>query len=164
MKSAAGTYAITSQVTNSLIRILGGTNAGSGANLDLYGESNSDGKFVLRARNSSGFKALDGRIDGSLTWDGKPILTLVASWRSGENWYRKWSDGWIEQGGQVGANETYTYPISFSDNNYTLVTSPRTSTSGNEMTWAQATPQNLTATSFKAPAGGTGFNFYACGF
>lgn len=26
---------------------------------------------------------------------------IVDTWKSGESWYRKWSDGWIEQGGEV---------------------------------------------------------------
>lgn len=57
---------------SSLLRIFGGTSASTGANLDLYGEneSTSGGNFTLRARNSSGYKALIGKIDGTLTWDG----------------------------------------------------------------------------------------------
>lgn len=77
LKSAAGTYAITSQVSTSLVRILGGSIPSNGANLDLYGgDSESSGKFVLRARNSSGYKGLEGKIDGPLTWGGDRLVTM----------------------------------------------------------------------------------------
>lgn len=54
--------------------------------------------------------------------------TVVATWRSGANWYRKYSDGWIEQGG------TTTYPAHptvqtlntpFTNPNYCIVCSYR---------------------------------------
>ena len=63
--------------SSSLLRIFGGTNASTGANLDLNGENESSlgGGFHIRARNSSGYKALTGKVDGSLTWDGKKVLT-----------------------------------------------------------------------------------------
>ena len=31
----------------------------------------------------------------------RPNATVVQTWRSGASWYRKWSDGFIEQGGTV---------------------------------------------------------------
>jgi hypothetical protein len=33
-------------------------------------------------------------------------------------WYRKWSDGWVEQGGINTTNETVTYLIPFADTYY----------------------------------------------
>lgn len=74
---------VTSQINvsnnSSLLRIFGGTSANTGANLDLYGQDASDncGSFIMRARNSSGYKALIGKIDGSLTWNSNKILTIV---------------------------------------------------------------------------------------
>lgn len=74
---------VTSQINgsnnSSLLRIFGGTSASTGANLDLYGQDESDncGSFIMRARNSSGYKALVGKIDGSLTWNSNKILTTV---------------------------------------------------------------------------------------
>lgn len=29
----------------------------------------------------------------------RPGERVVSKWSSGKSWYRKWSDGWIEQGG-----------------------------------------------------------------
>lgn len=74
---------VTSQINvsnnSSLLRIFGGTSASTGANLDLYGQDKSDnrGSFIMRARDSSGYKALIGKIDGSLTWNSNEILTRV---------------------------------------------------------------------------------------
>lgn len=33
---------------------------------------------------------------------------VTATWRSGKNWYTKYSDGWIEQGGQTTGQATHT--------------------------------------------------------
>ena len=55
-----------------------------------------------------------------------PKAYIVETWRSGTSWYRKYSDGWIEQGGltESGNDILVTFPKSFSDTNYTaLVTS-----------------------------------------
>lgn len=48
---------------------------------------------------------------------------VVESWRSddGLSWYRKYSDGWIEQGGYT-STTTATYPLPFANTDYTLLT------------------------------------------
>lgn len=38
--------------------------------------------------------------DGSLLIDNKEMVYVHETWGNGSNWYRKWSDGWIEQGGK----------------------------------------------------------------
>lgn len=43
--------------------------------------------------------ALNNKADKDLSNVSCNIRYVVATWRSGANWYRKWSDGWIEQGG-----------------------------------------------------------------
>ena len=45
---------------------------------------------------------------------------LVKTWKStkGTSWYRKYSDGWIEQGGPMSTNENVTFHVAFSDTNY----------------------------------------------
>ena len=60
-----------------------------------------------------------------MTIKGKNVV-CVESWRSGYNWYRKYADGFIEQGGTFGANTgswadvTFSFPIAFSNTNYNL--------------------------------------------
>lgn len=83
----------------------------------------------------------------------------------GTKWYRKWSDGWIEQGGSVeGTPSSVTYLKQFKDVAYTLLCAPITVRDSNE--W----PHYLFANE-KTP---NGFKFvsqthismewYACGY
>lgn len=55
----------------------------------------------------------------------KPYITQT--WVSSTSWYRKYSDGWIEQGGefkkQRDTNITITFPVAFRDAQYTIATS-----------------------------------------
>lgn len=47
-------------------------------------------------------------------WDRGGVATLVKTYHSGNSWYRKYSDGFIEQGGRLlSTNKTVTYPLSF---------------------------------------------------
>lgn len=54
---------------------------------------------------------------------GKAYITQT--WRSGANWWRKWSDGYIEQGGQTSLSfaswkATLTFHTNFSTTGYFL--------------------------------------------
>lgn len=52
---------------------------------------------------------------------------VIEAGKNGTTWYRKWSDGWIEQGGQIEANigqATVTFPKAFTDSNYSIVFVP----------------------------------------
>lgn len=50
---------------------------------------------------------------------------VIQNYVSGKNWYRIWSDGWIEQGGLINLsgdpNSTITFLKAFSNTNYTIV-------------------------------------------
>ena len=47
---------------------------------------------------------------------------LIESYKNGTNWYRIYSDGWIEQGGVIEANaSSVTYLKKFVDTNYTAL-------------------------------------------
>lgn len=59
-----------------------------------------------------------------------PNAYVTKTWRSGAQWYRRWSDGRLEQGGRIklqvwtGApetNKTFSLPTNFSNNTYTTV-------------------------------------------
>ncbi len=89
------------------------SNPGLGAALymassDYSGEALYKGCFLLRSMSADKTANYDlyGTNTGSLTWRGKNILTgnsagltVVAESYSANSWYRKYSDGWIEQGG-----------------------------------------------------------------
>jgi hypothetical protein len=126
-------------ITNGFIKGAGGSSVGAhlysgannfdGATLQLYSRAHGSypGHFYLRAssKSSSGDTAgtsydIVGKPDGTLTWGGKPII-CVTKWKSGTQWYRKYSDGWIEQGGQTPrTSDNYisiSFPIAFTQDN-----------------------------------------------
>ena len=75
-------------------------------------------------------------IDGKPSIPSNPNSFIVASWRSGANWYRKYSDGFIEQGGAqtvTGAHGEYTMNlnIAFTSTNYTAFCNTYTSMQSN---------------------------------
>lgn len=80
------------------------------------------GDFILRClKNEDGTDYIDlrGNKNGGLSWDNKPILCQVESAKSGTNWYIKYSNGLIMQGGTVNAyDKSLTFPTAFSDTNY----------------------------------------------
>ncbi len=78
------------------------------------------------------------------------VVTIVSSSYDSTtgSWYRKWSDGYIEQGGiVVVSTATVTLPIAFSDANYTIAgTTGKTSDFSN----GDVKIYEVTKTSFKA--------------
>lgn len=133
------------------------------------------GHYLLYVSDGTNTKALAARPDGTLTWDGYPIIRLIEyrsqTTSSGYTWYRKYSDGWVEQGGMqnIGnSNRTVTFPIAMADKDaydlqltvidkyrYACVenTSNRTSTSIVVTTGDDSTANN----------DGT-INWYVCGY
>lgn len=104
------------------LTLIGGTAWDRGGAILLRGMSEGDigGQFEIVAHNGTTSKMLRGKPDGSLTWDGKKVV-CVESWKSGNKWYRKYSDGWIEQGGLWNTgNTTLSFNLAFSDTNYNI--------------------------------------------
>ena len=67
---------------------------------------------------------VDGKLDKVI--DSKPIRYVVDAYSDGTNWYRKWSDGWLEQGGVINtapANEivTLTFLKPYSSKAYSIL-------------------------------------------
>ena len=94
---------------------------------------------------------------------------IVETWKSddGTSWYRKWSDGWIEQGvknlnARNGNDQTETLLVPFSTNTYTLVISAMANISENYDVRIKST----STTSFIYGLGGsaTGMYYVACGY
>ena len=88
------------------------------------------------------------------------IRTVVETWHSGSDWYRIWSDGWVEQGGTRVATttwETITFLKPFANNNYTsLVSNTAGGTSANGI-------RNKTATTMQIYQNWQ-YDWYACGY
>lgn len=124
---------------SAIFDITGGTAYNKGAYLSLSGKDSSrGGRFDLVAHNGTNYKNLVGTASGALTWGGTNIVRSVngasantngevtisvpspkayvtETYRSGSTWYRKWSDGFIEQGGICTGNPsvTVTFPVAF---------------------------------------------------
>ena len=96
----------------------------NGARLYLCGldDAQIPGTFILRCpknEDCSEYVDLNGNKNGGLSWGGNPIITQVESAKSGTNWYIKYSNGLIMQGGTVNAyDKSLTFPTAFSDTNY----------------------------------------------
>ena len=66
--------------------------------------TNSDkGTVYINAGNGTTYSRITLNADSSLNHDGRPIVS-VTKWTSGNNWYRKYADGWIEQGGSFSSS------------------------------------------------------------
>lgn len=102
---------------------------------------------------------------------------VVESWRSGLSWYKKYGDGFVEQGGastSTLSNDTLTLVslhVPFSSTTYHVNVAPRRS----DAAWnhgAYVTYANMSAGSFKFNAcvsNGSavrmsGYSWYACGY
>ena len=113
-------------------------------------------------------ETLETKADVDLSNCTKPYIT--ETYCSGASWYRIWSDGWLEQGGQVGvingsAGTQITLIKNYSDANYCLqVTNVATS-----VTWAQMVDAHMiskTNSGFKVVANlhNNSANWYTCGY
>ena len=62
-----------------------------------------------------------GKVDRYI--DSKPVRYVIDAYNDGTNWYRKWSDGWLEQGGTrpkttVYPGDDFTLIVPFENVNY----------------------------------------------
>lgn len=118
--------AVKRSVDNANLVLRGGTGAKAGQ-LTLFGgtlDSASAGEARLTAYSSTGatyiFRVAP---DGNLYHKGVRARFVVEHWNDGgEDWYRKYNDGWIEQGGRVGISSrgdaTISFHTPFSNNSY----------------------------------------------
>jgi hypothetical protein len=94
----------------------GATFGGYGINYETYG-----GRFYAKATDGTNEYFFYCRPDGKMTWCGNEIRFVKTTYNSGTAWYRIWSDGWIEQGGEVTGSSsevTVTLLKPFKNTNY----------------------------------------------
>ena len=108
---------------------------------------------------TSDISAINSKING--------MIYITEKTTSSNKWYRKWSDGWIEQGGYEQINSSgqkVTMLKSFSNTNYTIVSGGGTSKFGNTSCYNKTINsfQNWTSDDDSFNAGI--LNWYACGF
>ena len=106
LPNASGTVALTNQFA---------TVATSGSYNDLSGKPS-----LAKVATSGSYNDLSNKPSIPST----PKGYITQTWRSGNNWYRVYSDGWIEQGGYksdtYGLNKTLSFNRSFSTSQYSL--------------------------------------------
>lgn len=104
--------------------------------------------------------------------EAKPILNAKAyitkTWSNGTSWYRKYSDGWIEQGGEYtkerATNITVTFPVAFKDTNYTISTSQYSRLTSSEAAVCDFTGKTNTGFVHNYASWGSKVGWYACGY
>lgn len=114
----------------------------------------------IDAKVSSPFTACATTIGGASTT--KPAV-VVSSYRSGTEWYRKYSDGWIEQGGYVegsGYNTvTINLHVAMKTTDYCAISQ---AVGGGKVTSGYGDASNLTTTTFSSQQHGS-HRWYVCG-
>lgn len=110
---------------------------------------------------------MEFRNDGSLSIDGKKMVYAYETWHNGSNWYRKYSDGWIEQGGeftkQRDTNITVSFPVAFKNTDYTIATSQYQPQSGNSPV-CNFTDKFTASITHNHGSWGSKWGWYACGY
>ena len=92
------------------------------------------------------------------------IRYLIKSYSEGANWYRIYSDGWCEQGGEVNTGGSVTYLKPFLNTYYTLVASGLSGSSNNTQ-YRQIMPNSKTSSGFTGTtSSGVGLNWKASGY
>lgn len=92
-------------------------------------------------------------------------LSVVAESYSANSWYRKYSDGWIEQGGKTTGSSgfTLTFPLAFSNTNYSFVCNTQGNSTGygyKRSAWISS--RTATTVTLGSDAGDPAV-WYACG-
>ena len=95
---------------------------------------------------------------------------VVETWNEGTEWYRVWSDGWIEQGGHKLVHNYIYFIKNFSNTNYIIVGNTSNATSSTDEQYYANNPVNFTAKT-KSSAyirlynnAVFGIDWYACGY
>ena len=85
-----------------------------------------------------------------------PNAYVTQTWRSGAQWYRRWSDGWLEQGGRIklqiwtggsSPNRTFSLPTYFSNTTYTTVVTGENGFGWGSLKTISQTTHSVTVTS-----------------
>lgn len=90
---------------------------------------------------------VSGKLDKTV--NGINVKYITGTYNDGKNWYRKWSDGWLDQGGWIdntAQDTTVTLHVPFSSVNYSAIAQKSLTTSAD--TAAMDGTSNYTTTSF----------------
>lgn len=108
--------------------------------------------------------------DAFSEWVQQNKAVLTESYKSSSAWYRKYSDGYIEQAGvhsNTSTSGTITFPTAFGDTNYSIVISQRASSVTDTGGWGMGValnPTKTTTTSTYSVQETCHITWYACGY
>ena len=101
---------------------------------------------------------------------GTSVKYVTETYDDGSNWYRKWSDGWLEQGGVLDhpLSDDYftvTFLVPFADARYIALKNYGLNEASNSIQLRYMVFYNLTPTSMQSRAAKnvTEHRWYACG-
>lgn len=95
----------------------------------------------------------------------KPTAHITTTWHSGTSWYRKWSDGWIEQGGRITTKATtISLHTAFEDTNYMITVSQNGSAPARVARVAISARATSNFTLPQIEDGILPFSWFACGY
>ena len=138
------------------------TAAGKAQTAATAAQSAADAAVETANTAKAAADAAQSAVDGV----AKPNAYVTATWRSGSSWYRKWSNGFIEQGGTTttsGASTTISLHTPFTSTSYTVAIGEVNADNyleGSSVISARATA-NFT---IKRPTSGISISWYAAGY
>jgi hypothetical protein len=172
-----GSYQMYIKTSAGRLAIFGANQAAVGGVLRLIGIDDTGnyscaGGWRLTAADGTNIKGtMEGRSDGNVYINSKEAVA-VTWWHNGYSWYRKYADGFIEQGGMAtveGTTAVVSLFTNFSDTKYKVNASVCTTAAASSYNaHYTAMAMGLTKSSFvikvNATSAGVPFAWYACGY
>lgn len=166
--SQIGSSGQTMQVNTSGTALEWVTSSGGGMNnpmttkndIIIGGSSGVPMRLAVPSTSSQYILKTTGGSSSEVTW--QEAAYVIDSYSNGTNWYRKWSDGWIEQGGTRVAS-SYVQEVSlllaYSNTNYSIFTTRiMDGYTGSAASEAPVAAKTTTTFSFNAPSLDTSYN------
>lgn len=106
--------------------VLGGK-IGSDGKYGTYLQAGNEANIFVKSDGTNGYFEFPRCTTAATTTStaaNDKVAVIVTNYKSGTNWYRVWSDGWIEQGGLMSSGTTATVTLHkpFVDTNYSILT------------------------------------------
>ena len=147
----------------------------------LPSQTGQSGKFLTTDGTDASWADVDtlpsqtGHSGDVLTTDGtdaswvdtETIYPVVEIYVNGTEWYRVYSDGWVEQGGQLSSLGTTVVTVTllkpFADTNYTITSCGHVNSTTGQYGYVRDAPTTTTI-KFKGTGTVTKFYWMACGY
>lgn len=122
----------------------------------VYLQAQPDGKILFA------FPKCTTQATTASSASANSVAVVVQNYRNGLNWYRVWSDGWIEQGGVGGTSPTVNFLKSFNTTDYTFLSIGRTT--GTAYPMCEVVANRTKTYAYLSSTATTTYTWYACGY